>query len=107
MSVSSTMLTSAICSRALRYSNCASPLLYGRESGRSGLSARFRFKKQRIVAESGCAEFCRLQGGFYASQQTLELGEEILMLLPGAVDALPSRHVEQVSLRLQRLPMMR
>ena len=63
----------------------------------------FRLKKQRTIAEPGCAEFCRVQGGFHASQQTLELREEVLMLLPGAVDAFPSRQVEEISLRLQRL----
>src|SRR6202020_352624 len=78
----------------LRFSSSVWPRV-----GMQRIERPFRLKKQRIISQSGCAESRRLQGGFYAAQQTLEFGEEVLMLLPSAVDTLPSRQVEEVSLR--------
>ena len=48
---------------------------------RQGIESSFCFKKQILVGQPACAEFCGFERRFEATQQTLEFCQQLLMLL--------------------------
>src|SRR5208337_2549581 len=58
---------------------------------RQGIESSFCFKKQILVGQPACAEFCGFERRFEATQQTLEFCQQLLMLLITSLNALPRR----------------